>query len=358
MRLRSLFILPAALLAFASLAHAASFDCKLAKTPREKTVCATPKLSALDSQLGTVYTAAHSKLSPAAFQQIQSDQISWLKWLDLVCPATASKDSAQGPIADCLTTEYTDRLQQFTDKIKTDSGYHFYPRYQVVYVKGHTAADNPGDPGFGFGAFAWVQIDDPSPAAAAFNNAASTAALKVAGLMSEKKPTDIAHVVLDPTGYTRTYFEVRAANGNLIEIDLGIEGYNWGGAHPDDLFSSFAWLPSAQRPLADTDVFDPATGWKTKLVAPALAKLKSNKDVADMIIAEGSDLTNGIAKTLADPTAWTLSPAGLTLTFEPYAITAFAAGEPTVTFSWAELKPYLAKNFNPAGLPTAKPSQN
>ena len=45
-------------------AHAASFDCAKAKSPQEKAICSSPRLSAADDQLATAYKAWLSAVPP------------------------------------------------------------------------------------------------------------------------------------------------------------------------------------------------------------------------------------------------------------------------------------------------------
>jgi len=59
-----------------------------------------------------------------------------------------------------------------------------------------------------------------------------------------------------------------------------------------------------------------------------------------------------------DPTSWDLSRQGLTVTFGQYAVAAYAAGMPTVSFTWQELKPFLNPAFDPGLLPSPEPAQN
>src|SRR6185437_5959971 len=88
-------------------AVAQSFDCKLAKSPREHAVCSNEKLAALDSAVSVAYKSLRAQLSPKSAALIQSDQREWLHWLDVVCPALGKR------IADdmnrCLLNEYASR---------------------------------------------------------------------------------------------------------------------------------------------------------------------------------------------------------------------------------------------------------
>ncbi len=67
----------AALLCSPVLAHAAGFDCAKAGTPVEKAICASPKVSALDGELGQAFRAALAA-HPGMADALKLDQRHWL----------------------------------------------------------------------------------------------------------------------------------------------------------------------------------------------------------------------------------------------------------------------------------------
>ncbi|WP_369930913.1 lysozyme inhibitor LprI family protein [Xanthomonas sp. NCPPB 2632] len=67
----------AVLLCSPVLAHAAGFDCAKAGTPVEKAICASPKVSALDGELGQAFRAALSA-HPGMADALKLDQRHWL----------------------------------------------------------------------------------------------------------------------------------------------------------------------------------------------------------------------------------------------------------------------------------------
>ena len=73
----SLYLLGAMLLVNLS-AHAASFDCKKARSFQEKTICSDPQLSALDEQLGASYKDAIER--SGAKKILVLWQRAWLKY--------------------------------------------------------------------------------------------------------------------------------------------------------------------------------------------------------------------------------------------------------------------------------------
>src|SRR5579875_3248876 len=81
--------------------HAAGFNCTAAHSTREKTVCASKDLSALDDKLTKAYDATRAQLTPPNAALVQADQREWLAWIDKVCPAN-------NPSIDDLTNCFTE----------------------------------------------------------------------------------------------------------------------------------------------------------------------------------------------------------------------------------------------------------
>ncbi|HLI77421.1 MAG TPA: RsiV family protein, partial [Acidobacteriaceae bacterium] len=211
------------------------------------------------------------------------------------------------------------------------------------------------DPGFGYGKFAWPQVDAPDPDHAVFNSAVYKAAVNVEAANVENKAASFDAAV-DTSGYLDGFFTISAANEHFIDVDLGNSGYGWGAAHPLTGISSYLWRVDLRRPLTPADVLRPESDWKTALVAPAVAKLQ--KRFGPDGTWKDEELRKAVAAIIVDPTSWDLSRQGLTVTFGQYAVAAYAAGMPTVSFTWQELKPFLNPAFDPGLLPSPEPAQN
>ena len=229
----SLFILALSSLA----AIAQSFDCKLAQTPREKTVCADTRLSALDAEIAAGYKALRAQLSPESAALVMADQAEWLHWIDLVCPA-----NGKGIAADqtrCLQNLYFTRAHSF-DKTAHLGNTIIFPRSHFLYKAGNANTTNPISPGFGYGSLRWPQIDRPNAAQTTWNNAAKTKAASLAiGFSNDKNAT--FDTAVDPSGIIDAYFTIDAANDRLIDITFTDGAYPWGAAHPTASRSSFLW---------------------------------------------------------------------------------------------------------------------
>jgi len=59
--------------------QAASFDCRLAKSPSEKAICSDPQLSLLDDKLNIAFKAAREQWGSSAREYVLNDQRAWLR---------------------------------------------------------------------------------------------------------------------------------------------------------------------------------------------------------------------------------------------------------------------------------------
>jgi uncharacterized protein YecT (DUF1311 family) len=331
-------------LAVTPLAAAQSFDCKLAQSPREHAICSNMDLSALDSNVAAAYKAARSKLSPTAFALVQSDQRHWLRWLDKVCPPGDN-------IADCLTEHYNSRLRQLTRGIITTNGITFYPRahYSVVPDIRKPEDRSPNDPGFIYDEDVFPQIDirpdRPNPACAAWN----------ATIQPQPSTNPSVNPYEDGVTRSETNYDVIAANDRLINISFTGWFYS-GGAHPQGGESSNLWWLDKRRALIASDVFRPGSGWQQKLVDPAIRKLQTG--YSDDGLLTGDRLRKAVTPAITRISAWNITSKGLTITFAIYEVGPHSMDEPDITFTWDELKPFLAPALQPSTLPSPLPKPN
>ena len=355
--MRSIHILLLAL-ALSPFAAAQSFDCKLAKSPREQAVCSDKKLAALDSAVAAAYKSLRAQISPESAALAQSDQREWLQWLDVVCPANGKG------IADdmnrCLTNEYTNREDDLKQVVHIGSALLF-PRSHFRYKAGSSneERDADNDPGFGYGSLRWPQIDiqpgRPNPAYATWNSAVKKKSAKLAVGIDPEDKNATFDTAVDASGTIDGFYIIEAANNRFIDVGLVNRGYGWGAAHPNTDRTSFLWWLDYNRELTISDVFIPNSGWQGKLATLAASNLRSQPDLKDML---GDDIDKTVNETVSDPTSWTLTRGGLTITFGQYAIAAYAAGMPEAHIPWSELKRYLAPDLQPTTLPASVTKPN
>lgn len=345
------------LLAFglSPLGAAQSYDCTLAKSPREHAVCSDKNLAALDSAVAAAYKSLRTQLSHDSAALVQSDQREWLHWLDVVCPAHG--EGFADNMNRCLSNEYTNRerdLKQITHIGST----LLFPRSHFLYKAGSSNEDNAiaDDPGFGFGILRWPQIDiqpaRPNPVYAEWNSAAKNKAEKLAVGIGPEDRNATFDTAVDASGTIDGFYFVEAANDRFIDIDFTDSGYVWGAAHPLTGQTSFLYWFDRNRELTISDVFVLHSEWQDKLTFLAVSNLRAQPDLKDML---RDDIEKEVKEAVSDVTTWTPTRDGLTITFGQYAIGSYAEGMPEAHIPWIDLRPYLAPDLHPNTLPAPTP---
>jgi uncharacterized protein len=102
----------------------AKVDCAKAATAIERTVCASPELSAADRRMAAAYAALVGKLGGPAKDHLLADQVRWLANRAAACVGEPAD------IADCLETRYRDRTARL-DWL-ADGAYPFVSEQAIV----------------------------------------------------------------------------------------------------------------------------------------------------------------------------------------------------------------------------------
>lgn len=312
------------MLAGVSAASAASFDCKKASTPFETAICSHPDLSAKDETLSVAYLTAIGGLSKPALGKMQASQKTWLDYAQKACSedakvfsSTLTDDQAQ-----CLVGQFDNRIRRLEQSRMWD-GMRFYIEDRLSVIPDTTAEPDAYTKVSTFEAVV-PRIDGNGELAKAFADFVET---QTPGLGGEQDET---------SDVTRTV-SVEKVTSAFIEIGINDYWYGHGAAHGNYSVSYAHFLRDKMRPLEASDIFA-KEGWETRLGELALAALDAG--------VEGGiwdDSREEAAKAAADVSRWQLSWEGLTITYQPYEVTAYAAGAPTITIPWAQLTDDLAE---------------
>jgi uncharacterized protein len=320
----------AALLASLALdAHAASFDCKAAKSPTEKTICASPVVSALDERLAADYARALHALSPAGAARLKTSQRSWLRFATAACLPPRSVVGGDPP-ASCLEAQFQRRLEQLAQ-----AGVRIGP-YVFTRIDAYESARTPKlEDGAYFGLVAqhvaFPQIDAP------LNDA--TMAWNAAQRKDEPGPFEISTDPNDVHEDDDTDYTLGCVGDRFISLRVDDTEYQHGVAHGSYSHEvRNALLVPALRDMKASDVFGAAAPWKTKLPALFWSVYTKGPDAArDM-----KSIRNAIAAAAADPKRWLLTPAGLQIAFDADEAGCYACNPGPLTVPWSALKPMLA----------------
>lgn len=330
-------------------AHAASFDCGKAKSPREKAVCASPALSAADSQLNSAYETLLTLVPKEIVAQIREGQRQWLRNLPFTC--ADRPDVVPGLLERCLGDAYRERISILQHTVSYRGGVEFYWKSIAL-----TAPDSPetaaGDRDRGASSesgtlnASWPQALVPTPPWQAWNRAMEDAARDLASQGNAKPGGNWKQewaVDMD----TDVSVSLNLVTTDLITATLSNQWYSHGAAHPNITTIQFNWLLNARRELRPDDVFRPDSGW---------AKFLEQRCMKDLKAQFGTDYPQSewapgfIEKVLHDvvthPATWQLSADALTFAFDPGTVACHACDAQPVVIPWTELKPMLQLTFN------------
>lgn len=316
-------------LAGAAGAHAASFDCKAARTSTEKAICGSPKLSALDEKLAAAYERATHALSPAGAAQLKASQRGWLRFVTQVCVPRQRDAGAELP-ADCLAPEFGRRIDELAM-----AGVRLGP-WTFNRIDAYAAVRAPLADGGQYGGFVWQhvafpQIDAPStPAAAAWNKAQQKGS---PGELSAPTSAD------DPVEDDDTDYTLGCAGERFISVRVDTSEYQHGAAHGSyDHAPDNALLVPALRKMGAADIFAPGAPWKTRLPGLFWDAYRHEPDA----VTDVASIEEAIKASAVNPDAWLLTPDGLQVAFGADEAGCYACNPGPVTVPWAVLKPMLA----------------
>ena len=96
------------------------------------------------------------------------------------------------------------------------------------------------------------------------------------------------------------------------------------------------------------------SAWQEFLASVATGRLRANFRLKTLL-RDDPILEDAVGQSTPQPSNWTLTQNGLTLTFLQGLVAANPAGMPRVFVSWEDLKPFLQPTLNPTTLPARLP---
>jgi uncharacterized protein len=220
-------------------AYAASFDCKLAKTPVEKAICASPALNKMDDAMAAKYKAVLAEVPADVQPEVRADQRAWLKKMAVRCKA----DDA---MASCLMDHYKAQMEVLNERVMTKGGVRFVTRTIVVTSKDE-ANDSQGptsgleeNPGAGTLHASWPQALNDSPEWVAWNAAVLRETQTMAGGNSKVVQPWSKDWAAGTEGDVTT--TVDFVSSQFVSVSIAADEMGHGAAHPNEASEDFHWL--------------------------------------------------------------------------------------------------------------------
>lgn len=324
----------AALAVLMSAAHAASFDCAKAATSMERAICSSPDLSAQDEVLAQAYATALGGLSKPAAAEIKSAQHSWIGYAERIC--SDDGEPIAGEYTDdqtaCLNSTYVNRVRDL-ESSRMQGGFRFYPIDRYL-VEPDTEAQEGDFVKVADKHVHAVRIDRNDDVAAAFNTMVEDMLASYRGSGEGDRPLlDESSDLVPGDVTTDVEISVTVKDVTTRRITLAINDYSYGhgAAHGNYTVSYAHFLIDQKRPLEAGDMFA-GEGWQDTLGQLVLEKLKASIDGG---VWEESEAD--IPAWATEPSRWDFDAQGLVVQFQPYEVTAYAAGAPTALIPWSEL---------------------
>src|SRR5450830_97369 len=327
---RRRYLLVCALL-FASpvLATAASFDCNIAKTALEKTICADSKLSAEDTEMTQRYNRARSLLSDQGKNILRSGQQQWLKLIKILCLDYKRTEGATA----CLRRQYEERMDNL-ETAAVQIGPYLFSR-----VDGYTSPGVNGQTGKPLEQHIGLpRIDQPLSVDAERWNALIvrlSGAMQANWCYGQFQTADAKDS--DTLSEQMLNFKV-FAQGAFINVKF-THFEQCGAGAPDVEVSNLSYFMGPPlRPLTAADLFLQGKPWTSLLAAQAWREF----NLADLDSGAQKDLRDGVNKVISDPAAWSFTEQGLVITFAPgYGGASLASGPVDLTIPWKNLYPFV-----------------
>ncbi|QQR36973.1 DUF3298 domain-containing protein [Devosia oryziradicis] len=313
---------------------AASFDCAAANTPFEHAICDVGELSAADERLAKSFATATGGLTKESVVLMRGDQRAWLDYAQRACTDDAeplTRGSYPEAGGSCLVEKFNARSSALEQSRMID-GHRFFIKTFYAALPDPNEVDNP-DSYWKVASYEAVlpQLDADDAWAKGFNRFVLDEAARNTETISMIGAGNIAD--LDASSDNSLNIEVKELGGtSRITLEVGTYWYGHGAAHGNWSISYLHYLTKEERGLRAEDVFA-GDDWQVVLRDAAWAQLQTEH--SEWLQVESPD---DIAELVVNPSRWDLSnDYGLVIQFQPYEVSAYAYGAPTVTIPWEKL---------------------
>lgn len=327
-------------------AHAASFDCAKAKTPQEKAICASPKLSNADDQMAAAYRSALAAAPPEMREKLRESQRDWIRNMAATCrPGNANlpgRMNLPAAFPDCLFAYETNRKRLLQHTMQRIGGVTFVWRSVNLSTPDITSGGTGDDQGTL--SAKWPEAMAHTPAWKAWNRAIETAAIQNAAVSSGPPPNTWKGALTAAIDIDENV-TIESVGAQLVTADVETYWDGHGAAHGNFNEIQFNWMLRGQRELRSDDVFRSDSRWAH--VVESICDSDLRKQLGDEYANNPppGTIPNVLKKVVLSSENWKLGPKGLTVAFPQYSVACYACAPSPVTIPWPVLEPYLNPSF-------------
>jgi hypothetical protein len=204
------------------------------------------------------------------------------------------------------------------------------PLYQTVTLDANTVEENGKGPDYTLKVVTPVLKGSSDPRVEKFNQLAAARVQQAV----EPFKNDLVNQPTTPIS-AGSYFSLTYAlispPGNLLSLQLHIEGYTDGAAHPYHITSSFNYDLEKGQEISLDQFFLPGIDYLKTISNYCTAEL-SKRDIGFEMFSDGAKPTP------ENYTVWNVSATGLVITFNEYQVAPYAAGPQEVVIPYSTLK--------------------
>ena len=299
-------------------------DCRQAKTPAEKAICAAPELAEADAAMARAYQALRSLLPAEERAALLADQRRWVKLRDARCADKA--DKADRELAACLLAETEQRRRFFEGQggdgaeaggLRPAFFHEAKPkRYEI--------------------AISYPQFARPEGAAqSAFNRAARAIALDAKALSEIRRtgPPPVAGMLSQyQVDYAVPYLDQRLASVVFTTFNFAA-----GAAHPNSSRSALLFDLTEGRALRLADLLAEPKKAVGEISSVCRQQLEGQAKEEGWELFDNADF----AAVVGEVTNWAAGKKGVEILFDPYSVAAYVVGARECRLSYAELQHWL-----------------
>jgi uncharacterized protein YecT (DUF1311 family) len=313
----------------AAASPASAFDCAKAKSAVELAICANADLMESDLALERVYQALRATLSPADRNALAASERRWVFQRDALCGfETGVKQTT------CIAREQEERKHLLSGKALTGPGPG--SRMAPVFLAQAPAADR-----YEVDYMLMKFVSPATPGEIAFNREVERILVSAPmGATSNAAPEGgfLSSSVLMSLSYASPAF-----------ISAKTVFYSFeGGAHPNGGTSNINIDLGTGQSLAPTEIFDKDgqdrlfEDCKRQIVAQ---KSRNTQGQAYNIAEDSSYSDEAVRQAIFDIARWGFGQSTTTITFDPYAIGAYAEGPYVCEFATRKLREMASGKF-------------